>query len=183
MKLRVCKSRGELIAFLLERQNELNISAATNDGIAGIADSYTSKCLSLTPTRNLGPIALGAILGALGLGIVEIIIREDPQAVAKVAKRWTPRKRSPNRKRAPEPAPAQLCSANHREPEFNFDNDGDADMANRMIGVRLDPELDERLKIAAEIDRRPVSQFVRNVLSDALDKPDQAPSTKPEVAA
>ncbi|MGY2906553.1 hypothetical protein [Bradyrhizobium sp. URHC0002] len=181
MKLRVCKSRRELIALLLERQDELNISASTIDGIAGVADSYTSKCLSLTPAKNIGPIALGAILGALALKIVKIEIAEDPEAAAAVSGRWTPRKRRPNHRK---PArSAQWCSANHNEPEFNFGNTGEPDMANRMIGVRLDPELDERLKIAAEKDRRPVSQFVRNVLSDALAKSEPPTDPKSEVTA
>lgn len=178
MKLRVCKSRGELIALLLERQDELNISAATIDGIAGLADAYTGKVLSLTPAKNLGPIALGAILGALGLGIVEIVIREDPQAVAAVSGRWVRRRRRPNRKK-PAPEAAQWCVVKPAQPEFNFDNE-EADM--RMIGVRVDAELDERLKIAAEKERRPISQFVRNVLTDALDKPEQPANAKPELA-
>lgn len=168
MKLRVCKSREELIAVLLERQDELNVSAATIDGIAGLADSYTSKCLCVTPSRNLGPIALGAILGALGLGIVEIVIREDPQAVARVSGRWTPRKRRAQRKAAPEPA--EWCVAKAEQTAFNFDSTGEADMANKMIGVRVDPELEARLKAAAERDRRKMSDYVRLTLSDALDK-------------
>jgi hypothetical protein len=180
MKLRVCKSRGELIQLLLERQDELNISAATVDAISGLADGYTSKVLCITPTKNLGPIALGAILGALALKIVKIEIGVDPEAAVVVSGRWTPRKRRPNRKKAPEPA--QWCVVKQPQPEFNFDNE-ETDMANRMIGVRVDPELEARLKVAADKERRPVSQFVRNVLSDALDKPAQPASPKPEVAA
>ena len=175
MKLRVCKSREDLIAVLLERQDELNISASTIDGIAGLADSYTSKCLCVTPSRNLGPVALGAILGALGLGIVEIVIREDPEAVARVSGRWVPRKRRAQRKAAPEPA--EWCLAKPAQTAFNFESTREADMANKMIGVRVDPELEARLKAAAERDRRKMSDYVRLTLSDALDKTEQ---TNPE---
>jgi hypothetical protein len=43
MKLRRIGSRQELISVLLKRQDELNISAATIDGIAGIADAYSQN--------------------------------------------------------------------------------------------------------------------------------------------
>jgi len=36
-----------------------------------------------------------------------------------------------------------------------------------LITTRVDHDLAERIKSAAERDRRPVSQFVRNVLADA----------------
>jgi len=36
-----------------------------------------------------------------------------------------------------------------------------------LITTRVDHELAERIKTAAERDRRPVSQFVRNLLADA----------------
>jgi hypothetical protein len=39
---------------------------------------------------------------------------------------------------------------------------------NRMIGVRVDADLEEKLKRAAEQDRRTVSQLARNILADAL---------------
>ena len=45
----------------------------------------------------------------------------------------------------------------------------------RMIGVRIDADLDEKLKLAAERDRRTVSQLARNILSDALT--DKQPQT------
>jgi predicted DNA-binding protein len=41
-------------------------------------------------------------------------------------------------------------------------------MKDRTLAVRLDAELDEKLKAAAERERRPLGQYVRNVLSDAM---------------
>ena len=38
-----------------------------------------------------------------------------------------------------------------------------------QIVVRMEPELRKRIKIAAEQDRRPVGNLVRNVLRDWLD--------------
>jgi predicted transcriptional regulator len=49
----------------------------------------------------------------------------------------------------------------------------------RLITTRVDEELEERVKAAADRDRRPVSSFVRNVLADAV--ADQ--NTKPEHGA
>jgi predicted transcriptional regulator len=49
-----------------------------------------------------------------------------------------------------------------------------------MIGVRVDASLEEKLKLAAEKERRTVSQFARNILADAVDKPQPV---KAEVAA
>jgi hypothetical protein len=120
VKLRTIRTRADLIAVLRERQTELNISLGTIDAVAGIADGYASKVLSLTPTKNLGPIALGAILGALGLGIVRIDIAEDPQATALVSRRWARRRRQPTRRRA-----AVWCvvtDSSEAQPSFKFEN-------------------------------------------------------------
>jgi hypothetical protein len=38
-----------------------------------------------------------------------------------------------------------------------------------QIVVRLEPELRRRIKIAADLDHRPVGNLVRNVLRDWLD--------------
>ncbi|MCA1474771.1 MULTISPECIES: hypothetical protein [Bradyrhizobium] len=38
----------------------------------------------------------------------------------------------------------------------------------RMIGVRVDAELEQRLKAAAEKDRRKISDMARIILSDGL---------------
>ena len=179
MKRRICKTRQELISVLLERQDELNISAATVDAIAGLPDRYTGKVLSFTPIKNLGPTSLSAILGALGLGIVRIEIAEDPQAAALVAGRWVPR-RTPHRRKKKPPESGQWCVVEQKQPEFNFGNT-EAEM--KMIGVRIDPELEARLKVAADKDRRKLSQFVRNVLNDALDKPAQPEGPKLEIVS
>jgi predicted HicB family RNase H-like nuclease len=39
-----------------------------------------------------------------------------------------------------------------------------------QLSVRIDPLIRERLELAAERDRRPVSNLVRNVLADWLDQ-------------
>jgi hypothetical protein len=55
-----------------------------------------------------------------------------------------------------------------------------------MISARVDAELEERVRAAAAKERRPVSQFVRNLLNDAVAKPEPSPATTtptPGVAA
>jgi molybdopterin-guanine dinucleotide biosynthesis protein A len=49
------------------------------------------------------------------------------------------------------------------------------------ITMRVDEALAEQVEQAAAKDRRPVSAFVRNLVADALAKPEQAP--KSEIAA
>ena len=46
----------------------------------------------------------------------------------------------------------------------------------RMIGVRVDASLEEKLRLAAAKQRRPLGQYVRNALADAVDRPTQTNS-------
>jgi hypothetical protein len=129
VRMRTIRSREELLAVLREQQQALNISCGTIEGIAGLADGYVSKVLSLTPAKNLGPIALGAILGALALKIVKIEIGEDPEATAAVSGRWTPRKRRPNWKKPP--VWCVVANSGEAQPSFEFvHQEGSPDVAN-----------------------------------------------------
>jgi predicted DNA-binding protein len=53
-------------------------------------------------------------------------------------------------------------------------------MKTEQLSIRLDPVIRERLEAAAERDRRPVSNLVRNVLADWL--AERAPGRAREVA-
>jgi predicted HicB family RNase H-like nuclease len=46
-------------------------------------------------------------------------------------------------------------------------------MKTRLVAVRVEEELDDAIKAAAEKERRPVSQYVRNLLADAVAKSKQ----------
>jgi hypothetical protein len=52
-------------------------------------------------------------------------------------------------------------------------------MKDRLISARVDAELEERLKAAADKDRRNLSDYVRLVLIDAVSQP----KPEPEVTA
>lgn len=119
MRPRKIGSCAELRELLSDRAEELNLSRATIDEIAGVPDRYSQKLLSARPARNFGPTSLAAILGALALRIVRIEIAEDPEAAAKVSGRWAPRRRRPNPKRA---ARCVVNDVGQAQPSFQFVN-------------------------------------------------------------
>jgi hypothetical protein len=84
------RSQAELLDAIRARRDALNISHETIDGIAGLQSGYTSKLLAPVPIKNLGPMSMGPLLGALGVALVLI---EDEALVAKVRGRWIKRKR------------------------------------------------------------------------------------------
>jgi hypothetical protein len=83
-----------LLDVIRARRDELNISHETIDALCKFQDGYTGKLLAPEPVRGLGYGSLGALLGALGLGLVVV---EDSAAAARVRRNWVPRKR-PQRK-------------------------------------------------------------------------------------
>jgi hypothetical protein len=67
---------------------ELNITFETLDCVGGLSPRYAQKLLGSTPTKRLGEVSLGCVLGALGL---RLIVVEDPEQLARVKDRLTPR--------------------------------------------------------------------------------------------
>ncbi|MET4479649.1 hypothetical protein [Bradyrhizobium sp. F1.13.3] len=90
---RIITTREELVDMLRRRRDELGLTHQTIDGIAGLQDGYTSKLLAPKPIKNLGPMSLEAMLGALALGIVRIEFVEDPELATRMRSRWTRRTR------------------------------------------------------------------------------------------
>lgn len=88
----VC-SYDELIEVLRRRAQDLQISRLTLDELAGLSSGYSGKVLGLGQAKRLGPMSLESILGALALGIARVELVEDPALVARMAPRWTKRKR------------------------------------------------------------------------------------------
>jgi hypothetical protein len=81
---------GELLQALRDRRDELDISHETLDQISGLQSGYVSKLLAPKPIKNLGPVSLGPLLGALGVAITVV---PDKEAIAAVKHRWQKRKR------------------------------------------------------------------------------------------
>jgi hypothetical protein len=79
-------SREDLVALVRARQDELNVSCATADQLAGLADGHFSKLTC--GSKGFGFLSLFLILPALGL---RLVIEEDPKMTAKLRRRWLPR--------------------------------------------------------------------------------------------
>jgi hypothetical protein len=83
----------ELVAVVRARRDELEITNGNIDDLAGLPDRYAAKLLSADPMRNFGDVSLRSVLGALALGMVVMVIHEDPEQAEKIAKRWVKKKR------------------------------------------------------------------------------------------
>jgi hypothetical protein len=112
---KVVSSREDLIALVRARQDELNVSCATADQLAGLADGHFSKLTC--GSKGFGFLSLFLILPALGL---RIVIEEDPEMTAKLRRRWTPRSEAAIRRlRQKSARPAST----HADSYDNFDDE------------------------------------------------------------
>jgi hypothetical protein len=82
----VITCRDDLVAIVRKRQDELNISCETVDQLAGLADRHFSKLTS--KVKGFGFMSTFVVLKALGL---RLRVEEDPDAIARLRHRWTPR--------------------------------------------------------------------------------------------
>jgi hypothetical protein len=94
---RLISDYGGLLEAFRERAQELEISRAGIDQVAGWADGYASKLLGGAAAKRrkiIGPLSLELLLGALGL---KLILIEDPEAAARTLARRTPVDRAQQR--------------------------------------------------------------------------------------
>jgi hypothetical protein len=80
-----------LIAALRDRCEALNVSNAMLDEVAGLPSGYVGHVLGVRPSRQLGRLSLGLVLGALG---VKLIVAEDPEVLERVRGRLVKRRRN-----------------------------------------------------------------------------------------
>jgi hypothetical protein len=106
-ELAIVSEYSELHAALRRRMHELDISRETLNEIAGLQSGYSGKLLAPLPGRILGPISLGAILGALAL---KLVIIEDPAQLERLRPRLTKRHRGYRRGAKPKESPAPPMS-------------------------------------------------------------------------
>jgi hypothetical protein len=83
---------GELLETLRARRDELDISNAVIEEIAGLTDSHAGKILALNPTRFIGPVAFN-LFEALGL---KIVVVEDLAALERAMRNHNWRNRQQN---------------------------------------------------------------------------------------
>jgi len=87
------RSADDLRALFRQR-----ITFETADTIAGLPAGYTAKLLGPEPMRRFGPVALEALMGATGIMLIAV---EDPDALARVKKRFVHRRRSLSNRASP----------------------------------------------------------------------------------
>jgi hypothetical protein len=84
---------------LRARAEELGISRARLNEIAGTSEGHAEKILSETPGKNLGITTFGDFVQALAL---ELVVRESPEQFRKLSKRFVRRdERHVRRRRRP----------------------------------------------------------------------------------
>lgn len=89
--LGIARSYDDLHRIMRARADELEVSRLVLDETAGITAGHSSKLLAPRPMRRLGAVTMPAMLGALGLALVVV---EDPEALARIAR--LPKRRSTN---------------------------------------------------------------------------------------
>jgi hypothetical protein len=90
-QLAVIGDYAGLIAALRERAEVLGVSNQTLEATAGLPAGYCGHVLGVKPSRQLGRLSLGLVLGALG---VKLIVAEDPEVLERVRGRLVKRRRN-----------------------------------------------------------------------------------------
>src|SRR5262245_59540569 len=73
---------------LRDRAQSLQVSMATIDEVAGLADGHASALLGPRPRVRFGMVTLGLVLQGLGLKLM--LVEDEPQ-MAKIKSRLVPR--------------------------------------------------------------------------------------------
>lgn len=82
----------EFMGALRARADQLQVArTGIDDLMKTLPDGYASKLLSAVPVKNLGPISMGPLLGALGL---KVLVVEDVEAMAQITRKMVKRNAS-----------------------------------------------------------------------------------------
>jgi hypothetical protein len=111
MPPRLIRSPDELRAAIRARRDELDLAHAPLEQVLGWSSGYLSKVIAAKPIKGLSAQALRDILDGLALGIVAVVLDEDPEQAERMRHRWVKRKRPPTR--------GLWCVANHQH-SFSF---------------------------------------------------------------
>src|SRR5688572_20147770 len=82
--LAIVRDYSDLHAALRHRANEMGLSRESLDDLAGLAKGHTAMILGPRPSKRLGWVSTGPVLGALGVALAVIA---DPEAVARIERR------------------------------------------------------------------------------------------------
>jgi hypothetical protein len=108
--LAIVATYDDLVAVLRQRIVELGVGMETVDAIAGLADRHTAKLLAPHPVKKLGPVSLGALLGALAL---RLRVESDDEALKQLRHRLTQRQPGGQKISAGPQQRAKLFAAAH----------------------------------------------------------------------
>jgi hypothetical protein len=84
-------SYDDLIRFVRERAVAMGMTDVMIVEFGGFTPGHVGKLLGAKRTKNLGPLTLGMMLGALGL---KFAIIEDAEATARIRSRYEPSEKS-----------------------------------------------------------------------------------------
>lgn len=84
------RSYDDLIEVLRNAVTARGITFSTIDEVSGLQSGYSAKLLAPVPTKHLGPMSLGSLLGAIGVQLVAVA---DDAQMARVHGRHEKRKR------------------------------------------------------------------------------------------
>lgn len=89
-RIAVAREYDDVVAACRTRMGELGITFATLDDLSGVQSGYSAKLIGPEPTKNLGPMSFGAIMGALCMKWIAV---EDPEALRRMRSRLSKRER------------------------------------------------------------------------------------------
>jgi hypothetical protein len=84
----VARNYSELVDALARVKNFLQLSNETVEAVGGLVKGHCDKLLGPSRSKKIGPQSLDLLLGALA---IELVVRPNPDAAAKVASRWEKR--------------------------------------------------------------------------------------------
>ena len=79
--LAVVRDYDGLRAALRARADQLQVTRLVLDDATGLPAGYCAKLLAPVPSKNLGCVSLGLLLGALGL---KLLVVQDDEALARI---------------------------------------------------------------------------------------------------
>ena len=85
----IVREYRDLIAAARVRMAQLDITFETLDTVSGVQAGYSAKLLGPEPSKGLGKMSFGAIMGALG---IKLAVVEDAEALARVRDRLVKRR-------------------------------------------------------------------------------------------
>jgi hypothetical protein len=91
------EDHGQLVAAFRARIEQLNISQETVELIGGLCPGYLAKALN-PAIKKTTPYIIFLIASSLGL---RLTLTEDPEAVARLGKRWEQRKTRKHKRQMP----------------------------------------------------------------------------------